>query len=113
MFRQNLKMAFRNIIRQRVYSFINVAGLAVGLAFALLVLFWVHYEYSVDRYHENLDQIYLVAFTADASNYHGEYTVGALGPYLRDTYPEITHATRYSRAPDLTFEYEGEQPCFV
>lgn len=109
MFRQNIKLAFRNIIRQRGYSIINLAGLTVGLAFSLLVLLWVRYEYSVDRHHENLDQIYLVAFSCDNDNYHGEYTVGALGPYLRFTYPEITHATRYSSTPTIPFEYEGEQ----
>jgi ABC-type antimicrobial peptide transport system permease subunit len=109
MLRQYVKLALRNIIRQKRYSLINVGGLAVGLAFALLVLLWVRYEYAVDRHHENLDQIYLVAFSDEDNKFHGDITVGALGPYLRETYPEITHATRYKYAPDIPFQYGGEK----
>jgi len=109
MFRQTMKYAFRNVIRQKWYTIINIAGLAVGLAFAMLVLFWVRYELSVDRYHEHIDQIYVVAFSGDDGNFRSDYTVSALGPYLQDTYPEIIHATRYAQTPQFSFEYEGEK----
>ncbi len=106
---QYFKYAFRNIIRHRGCTLINLAGLGVGLAFALLVLFWVRYEYSVDKHHENLDQLYLVAFSCNSDEFKGEYTVGALAPYLRDTYPDITHSSRYASAPPLSLEYEGKK----
>jgi len=109
MLRMNFKLALRNLVRQKGYTAINVVGLAVALAFALLILFWVRYECGVDRHHDNIDVIYLVAFSGDDGNFHSEYTVGALGPHIRDTYPEITHATRYSPAPPIPFGYEDEQ----
>ncbi len=55
------KIAFRKLRKQKAYSFINIAGLAVGLAACLLILLWVKDELSYDRYHEKADRIYRVA----------------------------------------------------
>jgi hypothetical protein len=56
-----LKVAGRKLKRQKGYSFINIAGLAVGLAACLLILVWVRDELSYDRYHEKADRIYKLA----------------------------------------------------
>jgi putative ABC transport system permease protein len=55
------KIALRKFRKQKGYSFINIVGLAIGLAACLLILLWVKDELSYDRYHENADRIYRVA----------------------------------------------------
>jgi putative ABC transport system permease protein len=60
MIRNYLTVAFRNLIRNSIYSFINVFGLAVGIASSVLILLWVADEYSFDSFHRNYDRIYKV-----------------------------------------------------
>ena len=60
MFRNYLVVAWRNLVRQWVYSLINIGGLAVGLACSMLLLFYVQHELSYDQHHEHLDQIHRV-----------------------------------------------------
>ncbi|GAB4032147.1 ABC transporter permease [Spirosoma gilvum] len=57
MLRNYLKIAFRNLTRQKAYSFINIGGLAVGLAVAMLIGLWIYDELSFDKYHQNYDRI--------------------------------------------------------
>ncbi|MCX6217553.1 ABC transporter permease [Spirosoma sp.] len=57
MLRNYLKIAFRNLRSQKVYSFINIGGLAVGMAVALLIGLWMYDELSFNRYHKNYDRI--------------------------------------------------------
>ena len=60
MFRNYMKIAFRNIKRQKVYSFINISGLAVGLACCIIILLWVQDELNYDRFYINADCLYRV-----------------------------------------------------
>ncbi|MEA5402326.1 ABC transporter permease [Arcicella sp. DC2W] len=57
MFRNYLKIAFRNLTRNKVYSFINIGGLAVGMAVAMLIGLWIWDELSFNKYHKNHDRI--------------------------------------------------------
>jgi putative ABC transport system permease protein len=57
MIRSYLKIAFRNLLRHKTYSFINITGLAAGMAVALLIGLWIYDELSYDRYHTNYDRI--------------------------------------------------------
>ncbi len=58
MFANYVKIALRILIRNKGYSFINISGLAVGLASAILILLWVQNEISYDRFHLKADRIY-------------------------------------------------------
>lgn len=60
-----LKVALRKIRRHKGYSFINIAGLAVGLAACLLILIWVRDELSYDRYHEHADRVFRLAWSEE------------------------------------------------
>ena len=60
MFESYLKIALRNLSRQKLFSSINILGLAVGLAACILILLYVFDELSYDRYHPNADRIYRV-----------------------------------------------------
>lgn len=57
MFQSYLKVAWRNLLRNKVYSFINIGGLALGMTVALLIGLWVHNELTYDRYHTNYDRL--------------------------------------------------------
>jgi putative ABC transport system permease protein len=54
------KIAWRNIINQKLHSLINIGGLSVAMAAAVLIMMWVQNELSFDSYHEASDRIYLV-----------------------------------------------------
>lgn len=76
MFKNYLTIAFRNIKKHKMYSFINISGLAIGISACCLILLWVQDEISYDNYHENLDQIYKVVL-----NVEGEWWTPAIGLY--------------------------------
>jgi ABC-type antimicrobial peptide transport system permease subunit len=61
MFKTYFKLAYRNILKDKAYSIINIAGLAIGLASSILILLWVQNELSYDKFHKNAGQIYRVS----------------------------------------------------
>jgi len=94
-----LKVTWRNIKRYKGYSFINIVGLAVGLACCILVLLWVQDELSYDRFHTNGDDLYRVVAewrkTEPATHYWP--VCAPLAPALKEEFPEIIKATRFTR----------------
>src|ERR1041385_7532878 len=60
MFTNYFKTAFRNLARNKIYSFINIAGLSLGLACAMLIMLYVKDEVSFDRFHKNANNIYRI-----------------------------------------------------
>ena len=60
MIKSILKISIRYLVKQKTYAFINIFGLAVGLACAFFIVLWVQDEMSVDGYHENSDRVYAV-----------------------------------------------------
>jgi len=97
MFKNYLTVAVRNILRNKVYSAINIAGLSVGMACTMLILLWVQLELSFDRYHENADRIYRLAADIEIGEMRGRYAVSSLpiGPTLQGDYPEVLRAVRF------------------
>jgi putative ABC transport system permease protein len=95
MFKNFFKIALRNVARHRIYSAINIAGLAVGIACAVLIMLWVRYELSYDKFHKNADRLYRVVFTTAQKDFYGFYQPGPLAKYLEDNFPEIEHASNY------------------
>ena len=55
MFKNHLTVALRNLLRHKIYSLINISGLAVGMVCCILILLYVQDEFSHDRHHENAD----------------------------------------------------------
>ena len=89
MIKNFFKIAFRNLQRNKGFSFINIAGLAIGMASAVLILLWIQNELSHDKFHEKIDRIY-VANNRDKFN--GELwawnnTPKILGPAIKEQYP--------------------------
>jgi hypothetical protein len=58
MFRNYLKIAYRNLLRNKGFSFINILGLAIGMASAMLIFLWIQHEVSYDQFHEKKNRIY-------------------------------------------------------
>ena len=102
MFKNYLKVALRNIKRSKGISFINIAGLSVGMAVFLLILLYVQYELSFDKYHEKCDRIYrIVQKDADRPHYIETYgtniiarTHAPLAMALVDEFPDVISAVR-------------------
>jgi putative ABC transport system permease protein len=91
MLQNYLKIAFRNLLRNKVYSFINIAGLAVGMAVAMLIGLWVWDEVSFNKSHKNYDRIAQVwqnvKFDADMGTYSSLPI--PLAEELRSKYPDF------------------------
>src|SRR6476469_440461 len=98
MIKNYLKTAFRNIWKSKVFSFINIMGLALGLSCSLLIMLWVNDEYNVDAFHANGSQLFSVYEKqyrdGDVSAFHG--TPGILANELKRVFPEVQYATNYA-----------------
>jgi putative ABC transport system permease protein len=95
MFRNYFKIAFRNLKRQKGYSFINITGLAIGMACAIFILLWVQDELSYDGFHKNKDNIFRVVtkFENEGNTFYGAQTSAPVAPYLKNNFPEIQKST--------------------
>jgi hypothetical protein len=93
MLKNYIKITLRNIKRHKTFSFINMAGLVVGMTCFLLILVYVCYELSYDSMHEKADRIYRVAFKHPGTSYMGHdshlVTPSALAPALMESFPEV------------------------
>ncbi|MBC8152734.1 MAG: ABC transporter permease [Bacteroidetes bacterium] len=96
MLRNHLKIAFRNLWKNRVYSTINIVGLAVGLSACLLITLYVADELSYDRYHERADRIHRLVhhMTWGGRELNLAITSAPYAPALKQTYPEVEQAVR-------------------
>ncbi len=96
MFRNYLKIAWRNQKKQKGYSFINIAGLAMGMAASILIVFYIYHELSYDRFHKDADRIYRVCLEGELNKNHLSAPMACypLGPYLAREFPEVQAATR-------------------
>ncbi|MFL5771674.1 MAG: ABC transporter permease, partial [Flavisolibacter sp.] len=97
MFRNYIKIAFRNLWKNKVFSFINVFGLATGMACSLLIFLFVTDENSYDRYHKDAANIYRVVkdfVNDDGTKLPDATTPPALAPAIQKQVPEISSITR-------------------
>jgi predicted permease len=101
-----IKIALRNLARQKGYSFINITGLAVGLAVCILILLWVQSEISYDRFHDHYDSIYRVMSYGTKYMTEGyEGTPEPLGAAVADGVPGIVHAVSFMGTPRMVVKY--------
>ncbi|MBN2347596.1 MAG: ABC transporter permease [Bacteroidales bacterium] len=108
MLKKYFKIPFRNLFHQPVYSIINILGLSVGLGCFIIIMLWVKYELSYDRFHENSDRLYRVAFTNETKEYHGYWQAGKLAGYLKENFPEIIHSTNFNETQwKVAYEKKG------
>ena len=91
-----LKIAWRNLLKNKAFSFLNISGLAIGMASAVLILLWVQNEVSYDRFHENRENIYEAWNRGQVSDKIECWnsTPNILGLTLKKDYPEVDKVAR-------------------
>jgi len=96
MFKNYLKIALRNFRRNKGYSFINIAGFAVGMAVCLLILTYVRHELSYDNYHKDGSRVYRIAqdISTQTSNRLFAAVSPMVGPTLKAEFPQVENAAR-------------------
>ena len=121
MIKNYFKIAWRNLWKQKGYTFINLAGMAVGMASCFLLVIYVNHEMHYDEYHPNVDQLYRV-------NYHATFgdneqiirsIPAPIAPLMRQDFPQIEQIARlYFRSismravdGDNNFEIENAGIC--
>ncbi len=109
MLKNYFRIAWRNMLRNKVNSFINLAGLAIGMACVILITLYVQDELSYDRFFKKADHIFQVNM---AGTYDGTEvtqtgnTAPAVGPTLVSSYPEIESYVRIYRPGDVMVRHE-------
>jgi hypothetical protein len=93
------KLAYRNIIKDKAYSLINITGLAIGLASSILILLWVQNELSYDKFHKNAGQIYRI--NSDFADSKTAANSAAMPAGLKAEVPIVKNTVRL--APGLSF----------
>ncbi len=93
MLKNYLKVVLRNLKRQKIYSFINIFGLAIGIACCILILLFIRYELSYDKFNKNSNRIYRVTrewFNEDGTtSLHLARVAPPIGPLLKNDFPSI------------------------
>ncbi len=96
MLKNNIKMTFRNMLQHKMFSFINIAGLAAGFMVFIFILLYVERESSYDDYHQNGDRLFRVAvnFRSESSQNGYAFNVPPLAPALIQNFPQVKYAAR-------------------
>ncbi|KPK83346.1 MAG: hypothetical protein AMS27_13180 [Bacteroides sp. SM23_62_1] len=110
MFKNFLKVAWRNIIRYKSFSFINILGLTIGIACSILIMLFVFYETSYDSYHEKADRIYRVAVRASIGDtkIHQTYSSAITFLKLLEEFPEIERGVKFLNIGQTPVRYQDK-----
>jgi putative ABC transport system permease protein len=111
MIKNFFRIAVRNISRHKVFTFINVTGLAIGLAASLLILLWVQDEFSFEKFNNKAESIYRVEEDQfySGERYHVSVTPEPSGPVWKEKIPEITEQVRINPwLPRVLFRYDDK-----
>jgi len=120
MWKNYLKIAFRNIWKQKTFAFINIMGLALGMACCFLTVLYFNHESSYDQFHEHKDRLYRLNYHVNFSN-ASEYArvPPPVGPRLKDFFPEMEAVARMYprnisvRVVDTDRQFELEDVYFA
>ena len=121
MIRNYLTLTLRNLRKRKIYSLINISGLAIGIAVCLVIWKYVEFELSYDRFHKQADNIYRATFTEYGKNWKDDWVAEfgyGLGPALISEFPEIKNYVRihpmYGDAALISFDSQNaEQNTFL
>jgi putative ABC transport system permease protein len=111
MFKNYLKSALRNITRNKFYSFLNILGLAIGIAAFIFIFLYIQDELSYDKYHENGSNIYRVESDFNISDKHEKFAIvpTPMGPALKLEFPEVEEMCRFMNAGNTLFKYGDKE----
>src|ERR1700730_18076199 len=112
MIRNYFKIAWRNLKKNKTFSFINIAGLTIGMAACLLILQYVSFELSYDQFHKNVKDIYLVyndRYQQGKLIQHGTITYSAVGKALNDDFEEVVENVRVEPQGEQIITYKEKK----
>jgi ABC-type antimicrobial peptide transport system permease subunit len=118
MFKNHFKIAVRNLLKSKSFSFVNILGLTIGMAAAMLILLWIQNELEHDRFYPKINRIYKMY---NRDKFNGEMwawssTPKIMAPTIKKDYPEVEDATRFSQQSFLLTVGDkklNEQAAFV
>jgi putative ABC transport system permease protein len=115
MIRNYLKIAFRNLVKNKVFSAINILGLSAGLATCLLIMLYIFDENGYDKHHSGADRIFRVAASVKSDKWAAQ--PGPLAAALKEDFPEVEESTRMLRFPGvekmlLTYQKDKRKVSF-
>jgi putative ABC transport system permease protein len=115
MYKNYLKIAWRNLIKKKAYSFINIFGLGLGIACCFLIFMYVQDELSYDNYHEKGDRIYRVIHGWEGDpkakapiDSYWVWGNAPVGPALQNDFPEIDKVVQFSGRADILLSVEDK-----
>jgi hypothetical protein len=105
MFKHACKLAFRNLLRNKIFSFINITGLAIGMACSILILLLIDELIKVDQFHLKKDRIYAVYNRVEENGEIKAFpgTSSLLAPYLQSNIPQVENVVRVQRVGNFYF----------
>jgi len=108
MIKNYFKTAWRNMMRNKTSSFINVSGLSIGIACVLMIVIYIQNELSYDKFHKDSDRIFQVVLNGNMSGqeFWGGNTAPPVGAALTNNIPEIETYTRFYEPNDIVVRYE-------
>ena len=108
MFKNYLKIAFRNIWRDKFFSILNISGLAIGISCCLLIMTYVNYEKSFDKHFDDYTQIYrgVIEGSFNGQDFTGAQYPAPAGITFRDQIPEVEQVVRFRNVGNWVIKYE-------
>src|SRR6185295_2444254 len=108
MIKNYFKTAWRNMLRNKTSSFINISGLSIGIACALFIVIFINNELSYDRFHKDADRIFQVVLNGNMNGqeFWAGNTPPPIGAALVNNIPEIESYTRFYKANDVVVRHE-------
>ncbi|MBC7849215.1 MAG: ABC transporter permease, partial [Chitinophagaceae bacterium] len=110
-----IRTTVRGLQKNKGYSFLNIAGLAIGIACAALIFLWVEDEMTYDHFHEkkNLLHITKVQATMDANSFTHTSTPGVMGPAVQSEIPGIANTCRVTEGQTSLLFNAGKEPTYA
>ncbi|MEM6316024.1 MAG: ABC transporter permease [Bacteroidota bacterium] len=111
MFQNNLKLAFRNLLKNKTQSSILIVGLTIGMAACMLLLQYVNFELSFDDFHQKQSNIYRIVnerIQNGETVQKGTITYPTIGPTMREEFPEVKNFTRMYYSSDVMIVRDNE-----
>ncbi len=106
------KVASRNILKRKLYSFINAFGLSIGIAFCILIYLFIQDEKSFDQFHANKNEIFrmeIIRYQKRSNTYSRDAALQlGLRNVLKEELPEVKYATRFSSGGTAVLKYQDK-----
>ena len=112
MIKNYLKITFRNLIKYKGYTMINILGLAVGIAFFILAVLYSNYHFGFDKFHTDIERIHWLTRLIpgeNAKNLHSYFSSSQIKPVLKGKIPEIEDLVRFIQANDQVVRYKKKK----